>query len=189
LPFKGLQGCWVSGTVFQGKCGEVDGRALPPPLAASRGLPAPLGNPLIAFTGRRDRMTFPRAPTPRTKRTVKAEHEVTTASNQGRRPVDAEGQAPIAVIGLLAIGVIVAVNYLARPAAGAIDGRLLNAPGCKQCGTIVAVRRSAHSVPVTFVEVQMPDGSVRTVRGSGPGYSVGDVVEVRGDALTLRDVF
>ena len=134
-------------------------------------------------------MTYPRALPPRTKRTVKAEHDVTTASNPGRRPVDAEGQTPIAVIGLLAIGVIVAINYFARPHLEATDTRLLYAPGCRQCGTVVAVRRSAHSVPVTFVEVQMRDGSVRTVRGPGQGFSVGDVVEVRGDALTLRDVF
>ena len=134
-------------------------------------------------------MTYPRALPPRTKRTVKAEHDVTRASNPGRRPVDAEGQTPIAVIGLLAIGVIVAINYFARPHLEATDTRLLDAPGCRQCGTVVAVRRSAHSVPVTFVEVQMRDGSVRTVRGPGQGFSVGDVVEVRGDALTLRDVF
>lgn len=134
-------------------------------------------------------MTYPGAPPPRTKRTVKAEHEVTTATNPGRRPVDAEGHTPVAVIGLLAIGVIVAINFLARPAAGVIDSRLSSAQGCKQCGTVVAVRRSAHSVPVTFVEVQMPDGSVRTVREPGQAISVGDVVEVRGDALTPRDVF
>jgi hypothetical protein len=119
---------------------------------------------------------------------VKVEHNVTTASGPDRRPAEAEHQAPIAVIGLLAIGVIVAVNYLARPGPVAGNG-LLDVPGCRQCGTVVAVRRSAHSVPVTFVEVQMADGSLRTVRGPGPGFSVGDVVEVRGNALTPRDTF
>lgn len=118
-----------------------------------------------------------------------AEYEVTTAPNAGRRPVDMEEQTPIALIALLAIGVIVAVNYLARPVPGAADARLLSAPGCMQCGTVVAVRRSAHSVPVTFVEVQMIDGSLRTVRGPGQGFSIGDVVEFRGEGLTLRDVF
>jgi hypothetical protein len=119
---------------------------------------------------------------------VKLEHEVTTASDPVRRPAEVEEQAPIALIGLLAIGVIVAINYLARP--GHIAGSpLIEAPGCKQCGMVVAVRRSAHSVPMTFVEVQMPDGSVRTVRGANERFSVGDVVEVRGEALTLRDVF
>lgn len=134
-------------------------------------------------------MSYPAASAPRTKRAVKVEYEVTTASNADRRVADVEEQTPIALIGLLAIGVIVAINYLARPDHGSTDARLLNAPGCKHCGTVVAVRRSAHSVPVTFVEVQMRDGSVRTVRGPGPGFSVGDVVEVRGEGLTARDVF
>ena len=115
---------------------------------------------------------------------------MTKASNVNPRAAAGmmEGQAPIALVGLLAIGVIVAVNYFARPQPGTMD-RAPGATNCKGCGTVVAVRRSAHSVPVTFVEVQMRDGSVRTVRGPGQGFSVGDVVEVRGDALTLRDVF
>jgi hypothetical protein len=97
-----------------------------------------------------------------------------------------EGQAPIALVGLLAIGVIVAVNYFARPQPGAAD-RAPGAANCKGCGTVVAVRRSAHSVPVTFVEVQMSDGSVRTLRAPARQFSVGDSVEVKDDALTLRD--
>jgi hypothetical protein len=118
---------------------------------------------------------------------VKLEHDVTTASDSDRRAAEVAQQAPIALIGLLAIGVIVAINYLARPEPFGTRG--LDAPGCTQCGTVVAVRRSAHSVPVTFVEVQMADGSLRTVRGPGPGFSVGDVVEVKGDALTPHDTF
>ena len=98
-------------------------------------------------------------------------------------------QTPLALIALLAIGVILAVNMLARPQRGPADSRLLNASGCRQCGTVVAVRHSAHSVPLTYVEVQMRDGSLRTVRGPGQGVSIGDVVEVRGDALTPRDAF
>jgi hypothetical protein len=97
-----------------------------------------------------------------------------------------EGQAPIALVGLLAIGVIIAVNYFARPQIGAAD-RAPNATGCKGCGTVVAVRHSAHSVPVTYVEVQMTDGSVRTLRAPARQFSVGDTVEVKDDALTLRD--
>lgn len=97
-----------------------------------------------------------------------------------------EGQAPIALVGLLAIGVIVAVNYLARPQPGATV-RAPNATSCKECGTVVAVRRSAHSVPVTFVEIQMTDGSVRTLRAPALQFSVGDPVEVKDDALTLRN--
>jgi len=98
-----------------------------------------------------------------------------------------EGQAPIALVGLLAIGVIVAVNYFARPQLGAAT-QAPNATDCKECGTVVAVRRSAHSVPVTFVEIQMTDGSVRTLRAPArPLFSVGDAVQVRNEALTLRD--
>jgi hypothetical protein len=113
---------------------------------------------------------------------------VTQATNMTRRTAAGmmEGQAPIAVVGLVAIVVIVAVNYFARPGLVAVD-RTANAGGCKQCGTVVAIRRSAHSVPVTFVEVQMADGSVRTLRAPERQFSVGDAVEVRDEALTLRD--
>ena len=52
---------------------------------------------------------------------------------------------------------------------------------------MVAVRRSAHSVPVTFVEVRMNDGSVRTLRAPARQFSVGDSVEVKDEALTLRN--
>ena len=97
-----------------------------------------------------------------------------------------EGQAPIALVGLLAIGVIVAVNYFARPPLE-LPARAPGAAACKECGTVMAVRRSAHSVPVTFVEVQMNDGSVRTLRAPARQFSVGDPVEIKDDALTLRN--
>lgn len=96
-----------------------------------------------------------------------------------------EGQAPIAAVGLVAIAVIIAVNYFARPPLLPSDPSA-SAADCKQCGTVVAIRRSAHSVPVTLVEVQMSDGSVRTLRSPGRQFSVGDTVEVTNDALTLR---
>jgi hypothetical protein len=96
-----------------------------------------------------------------------------------------EGQAPIALVGLLAIGVIVAVNYFARPQLASTD-RAPDATDCKGCGTVIAVRRSAHSVPVTFVEVRMTDGSVRTLRAPALQFSVGDAVEVKDDALAPR---
>jgi hypothetical protein len=46
---------------------------------------------------------------------------VTKASNMNPRAAAGmmEGQAPIALVGLLAVGVIVAVNYFARPQPGA----------------------------------------------------------------------
>jgi hypothetical protein len=122
------------------------------------------------------------------------EHDVTTATPPN--PADdrpeagiMDGQAPIALIGLLAIGVILAINFMARPHSSAVDSRLQSAPACRHCGTIVAVRRSSHSVPVYYVDVRMPDGSVKTLREQDAGYSVGDVVEVNGAALTQRDVF
>jgi len=113
---------------------------------------------------------------------------VTKASNMNPRAAAGmmEGQAPIALVGLLAIGIIVAVNYFARPQPGATT-RAPNATECKDCGTVVAVRRSAHSIPVTFVEIQMTDGSVRTLRAPARQFSVGDSVQVKDDALTLRD--
>jgi hypothetical protein len=98
---------------------------------------------------------------------------VTKASNVNPRAAAGmmEGQAPIALVGLL----------------GAAT-QAPNATDCKECGTVVAVRRSAHSVPVTFVEIQMTDGSVRTLRAPArPLFSVGDAVQVRNEALTLRD--
>jgi len=97
-----------------------------------------------------------------------------------------EGQAPIALVGLLAIGVIIAVNYFARPQLDPTT-HAPNATDCQECGTVVAVRRSAHSVPVIFVEVQMTDGSVRTLRAPARQFSVGDAVQVKDEALTLRD--
>ena len=51
---------------------------------------------------------------------------------------------------------------------------------------MVAVRRSAHSSPVYFVEVQMLDGSTRVVQQLAAGFKVGDVVQVNGNALSLR---
>ncbi len=113
---------------------------------------------------------------------------MTNASKSDRPAADAhERQLPLALAGLVAIAAIVAVNVLGRPHPD--DTRLLQATGCPECGTVVAVRRLGREEAGTFVEVQMRDGSRRTVREHGDGFSVGDVVEVRGDALTLRDVF
>ena len=111
------------------------------------------------------------------------------ADGQGRSLIITEGQTAIAVIGLVAIAAIVALHFLSRPQLLPADARLLDPAACGRCGTVVAVRRSAHSVPVYFVEVKMPDGSILTVRQPADGLSIGDVVEVRGDALTPRDIF
>lgn len=114
---------------------------------------------------------------------------MTTASTSRRLSGRTERQTPAALIGVIAIGVIWAIHIVARPPVAGADARLLNAPGCRSCGTVVAVRRSAHSVPVALVEVKMADGSLRTVRGPAAPVSIGDVVEVRDDGLTLRDAF
>jgi hypothetical protein len=111
----------------------------------------------------------------------------TDGSRRSARILD--GQGPIALIGLTAIAVILAINLLSRSHLAPTDPRLLDSPNCTHCGTVVAVRRSAHSVPVYYIEVKLADGSTLTVREIATGLSVGDVVEVRGTALTPRDLF
>ncbi len=108
---------------------------------------------------------------------------------KGRTLIISEGQTPIAAIGMIAIAMILAVHFMSRPHVTPVDSRLLDSPACVRCGTVTGVRRSAHSVPVYYVDVKMVDGSTMTVRQSADGLSVGDVVEVRGNALTARDIF
>ena len=111
---------------------------------------------------------------------------MTFASDPDRRRADdPEKQTLLAVAGLVAIAAIVAVNVLGRPRAD--DSRLMNATGCAECATVVAVRSASRED--ASVEIQMRDGSRRTLRHRANGFSVGDVVEVKGNALTLRDVF
>jgi hypothetical protein len=118
---------------------------------------------------------------------VKVEHDVTIASTPGGSATAAERQTPLAAAGLIAIAAIVAVNVFGRPRAD--DTRLVNLQGCPDCATVVAVRQAHSEEGATFVEIQLRDGSRRTLRGRANGFSVGDVVEVKGDALTLRDAF
>jgi Flp pilus assembly protein TadB len=93
-------------------------------------------------------------------------------------------QAPIALLGLAAIAIIALINANSRPAP-VVQPQVI-ASACVSCGTVVAVRRSAHSSPVFFVEVQMLDGSTRVVQQLAAGFKVGDVVLVTGNALSLR---
>jgi hypothetical protein len=118
---------------------------------------------------------------------VNLEQDVTTTPNPGSRSTIFQGQAAISLIGVAAMAAIFAVNLLGRPHPAELDARAPGAILCSDCGTVVAVRRSPHSVPVTLVEVQMMDGSLRTVRAPAQLPSVGDVVQINGDALTLRD--
>jgi spore maturation protein SpmA len=93
-------------------------------------------------------------------------------------------QAPIALLGLAAIAIIALINANSRPTP-VVQPQIV-ASACASCGTVVAVRRSAHSSPVYFVEVQMLDGSTRVVQQLAAGFKVGDVVLVNGNALSLR---
>jgi hypothetical protein len=93
-------------------------------------------------------------------------------------------QAPLALFGLAAIAIIALINANARPAP--LPPPQIIASACSNCGTVVAVRRSAHSSPVYYVEVQMLDGSHRVVQQLAAGFKVGDVVLVNGNALSLR---
>ena len=92
-------------------------------------------------------------------------------------------QAPIALLGLAAIAIIALINANTRPATTVPT---VIAASCVDCGTVVAVRQSAHASPVYFVEVQMLDGSTRVVQQLAAGFKVGDVVQVNGNALSLR---
>jgi hypothetical protein len=92
-------------------------------------------------------------------------------------------QAPIALLGLAAIAVIALINANAGPATAVPT---VIAASCTDCGTVVAVRQSAHSSPIYFVEIQMLDGSTRVVQQLAAGFKVGDVVQVNGNALSLR---
>lgn len=94
-------------------------------------------------------------------------------------------QAPIALIALAVIAVITLINANARAPVPPVP---VVAFACSSCGTVTAVRRSAHSTPVYFVEVQMLDGSTRVIHQLAAGFNVGDIVQVNGNALTLRSV-
>jgi len=92
-------------------------------------------------------------------------------------------QAPLALLGLAAIAIIALINADARPT---VVAPALIGASCTDCGTVIAVTQSAHSSPVYYVEVQMLDGSMRVVQQLATGFKVGDVVQVNGNALTLR---
>ena len=103
------------------------------------------------------------------------------AASQGSESFGA--QAPIALLGLAAIAIIALINANARPTTAVPT---VIAASCVDCGTVIAVRQSAHSSPVYYVEVQMLDGSTRVVQQLAAGFKVGDVVQVNGNALSLR---
>ena len=109
---------------------------------------------------------------------------VSNHETSGRAADSFGAQAPVALFGLAAIAVIALINANARPAQPVRPQIVASA--CADCGTVVAVRRSAHSSPVFFVEVKMVDGSTRVIQQLAAGFRVGDVVQVNGNALSLR---
>lgn len=93
-------------------------------------------------------------------------------------------QTPLAVIGLAAIGMIFLINSHAQPTP---SREKLVIYSCAECGTVVSVRRAADAAPWYVVEIQMLDGSLRTIpQAAAPGFNVGDIVRVNGNALMLR---
>ena len=114
-----------------------------------------------------------------------ARKKTATAQENARDTFGA--QTPLAVIGLAAIGMILLINSHARPTpahARAAEKAVMIA--CADCGTVVAVRRTADAEPSFVVEVQMLDGSLRVIQPMAGRFSVGDIVQFNGNALTLR---
>ena len=91
-------------------------------------------------------------------------------------------QTPLVVIGLAAIGMI--SDQL--PCAADRPREKVVVHSCSECGTVMAVRRASDSTPSYIVEIQMLDGSLRTIPQMAAGFNVGDIVRVNGSALTLR---
>lgn len=95
-------------------------------------------------------------------------------------------QAPLAAVGCAAIALIVLI-HASQPQRSPVEQPAAVAM-CAECGTVVALRRSAHATPVYFADIQMTDGSLRTVQLPSASVSVGDVVQVTDNGLSLRPV-
>ena len=92
-------------------------------------------------------------------------------------------QTPLVVIGLAAIGMIFLINSHARPTP---PREKVAVYSCSECGTVTSVRNAPTAMPSIIVEVQMLDGSLRTIPQAATSFNVGDIVRVNGQALTLR---
>ncbi|MGH6609244.1 MAG: hypothetical protein ACRECQ_03220 [Burkholderiaceae bacterium] len=92
-------------------------------------------------------------------------------------------QTPLMVIGLAAISMILLINSHAPPTMSRERPVVYS---CADCGTVIAVRQAAQPSPSFLIEVQMLDGSLRVIPHLTAGISVGDIVQVNGNALTLR---
>ncbi len=107
-----------------------------------------------------------------------------TAAAEARARDTFSAQTPLMIIGLAAISMILLINSHARPTP---PREKVVAYVCAECGTVVAVRRTAQTASSYYVvEVQMLDGSIRAVQQMAAGFNVGDIVRVNGNALTLR---
>ena len=92
-------------------------------------------------------------------------------------------QTPLVVIGLAAIGMIFLINSHARPTP---PREKVIVHSCSECGTVTSVRTAPNALPSVIVEIQMLDGSLRTIEQTAANFNVGDIVRVNGQALTLR---
>lgn len=143
-----------------------------------------------AFTGTWDRMIYASTGAARYKadmqtKSISSILAPEKAGGAGIRPRDTfSTQTPLMIIGLAAISMILLINSHARPTAPRENAV---AYACAECGTVVAVRRTAlAALPPSYqIDVQMLDGSIRTVQLAA-GFNVGDIVRVQGNALTLR---
>jgi len=92
-------------------------------------------------------------------------------------------QTPLVVIGLAAIGMIFLINSHARPTP---PREKVIVYSCSECGTVTSVRNAPNALPAVIVEIQMLDGSLRTIQQTAANFNVGDIVRINGQALTLR---
>lgn len=91
-------------------------------------------------------------------------------------------QTPLVVIGLAALGMIFLINSHAQPTPAREKVAMVV---CSECGTVVAVRPAANAAAFV-VEVQMLDGTLRKTEQPTRDFSVGDIVRVSGNVLTLK---
>ena len=92
-------------------------------------------------------------------------------------------QTPLVVIGLAAIGMIFLINSHARPTP---PREKVIVYSCSECGTVTSVRNAPNALPAVIVEIQMLDGSLRTIQQTAANFNVGDIVRINGQAVTLR---
>ena len=142
-----------------------------------------------AFAGTWDRMIYASIRPARYKADMETGSNTPPAATQNAATVNLPArdtfgaQTPLAVIGLAAIGMIFLINSHARPTPAREKTVVYS---CSECGTVTAVRAAPDAAPSFIVEIQMLDGSLRTIPHIAASFNVGDIVRVNGTALTLR---